>query len=124
MSNFRSQSFALRASTCSSGDADNSGDKPQWTNRCPEASTIQEEVDSHPTATAAQLDDLKERESSGDSYASWGNLLFLSGVAVGAVSTYLFLRDRKRSAALQSARIAPAVFDHGGGITLTIGGLP
>lgn len=89
-----------------------------------EASTIQEQVDSHPTATAAQIDDLKALEERGDSYANWGNLLFLSGVAVGAVSTYLFLRDRKKSSAMQSARIAPAVFDHGGGITLTIGGSP
>jgi len=89
-----------------------------------EAGTIQEEVDSHPTATAAQIDELKALEERGDSFASWGNLLFLSGVAVGAVSTYLFVRDRKRGSALQSARIAPAVFDHGGGITLTIGGSP
>jgi hypothetical protein len=88
-----------------------------------EAGTIQEEVDSHPTATAAQLDDLKALESRGDAYAGWGNLLFLSGVALGAVSTYFFLRNRKR-ASLQSARIAPAVFDNGGGITLTIGGSP
>ncbi len=89
-----------------------------------EAQTIQEEVDGHPTATAAQLDDLRELEDRGDSYAGWGNLLFLSGMAVGAVSTYFFLRNRKRASAMQSARIAPAVFDHGGGITFTLGGLP
>ena len=89
-----------------------------------EAQTIQEEVDTHPTATAAQLDDLKNLEKSGDTYASLGNLLFLSGLAIGAVSTYFFIRDRSRARALQSARIAPAVFDHGGGITLTIGGSP
>ena len=89
-----------------------------------EAQTIQEEVDGHPTATAQQIADLQDLEARGDSYAGWGNLLFLSGLAVGAVSTYFFLRNRKRASALQAARIAPAVFDHGGGITLTIGGSP
>lgn len=89
-----------------------------------EAATIQEEIDTHPTATAAQLEELKTLESRGDSYAGWGNLLFLSGMALGAVSTYFFIRGRKSDSAMQSARIAPAVFEHGGGITLTFGGSP
>lgn len=88
-----------------------------------EAGTVQEEIDAHPTATAAQLDDLKILEKRGDSLAAWGNLLFLSGIALGAVSTYFYIKGRKHTAS-QSARLAPAVFDHGGGITLTIGGSP
>lgn len=89
-----------------------------------QAGTIQEDIDSHPNATAAQLDDLKALEKRGDSYAAWGNLLFLSGIVVGGVSAYFFIRNRKRQSSTQSARIAPAIFDHGGGITLTIGGSP
>jgi hypothetical protein len=88
-----------------------------------EAGTVQEEIDTHPTATAAQLDELKILEERGDSLAAWGNLLFLSGMALGAVSTYFYIKGRKQTAS-QSARIAPAVFDRGGGITLTIGGSP
>jgi hypothetical protein len=89
-----------------------------------EAGTIQEEIDTHPTATAGQLDDLKILEQRGDSVAAWGNILFLSGMALGAVSTYFYVKGRKTRAASQSARIAPAVFDHGAGITLTFGGSP
>ena len=89
-----------------------------------EAATIQDEVDTHPTQTAKQLDDLKILEARGDGFAAWGNVLFLSGMALGAVSTYFYIRGRKSQAASQSARIAPAVFDHGAGITLTFGGSP
>ncbi|MBA3452730.1 MAG: hypothetical protein H0T42_06555 [Deltaproteobacteria bacterium] len=89
-----------------------------------EAGTIQEEVDTHPTATIGQLEDLKLLEERGDSYAGWGNLLFLTGMALGAVSTYFYIRGRRSRSALQSARIAPAIFDDGAGITLTLGGSP
>lgn len=89
-----------------------------------EVGTIQEEVDTHPTQTAKQIEDLKVLEARGDGFAAWGNILFLSGVALGAVSTYFYIRGRKSQTALQSARIAPALFDHGAGITLTLGGLP
>ena len=89
-----------------------------------EAGTVQEQIDTHPTRTAAELDDLKVLEKRGDSMAGLGNLLFLSGMALGAVSTYFYIKGRKASSS-QSARIAPAVFDRGGaGITLTIGGSP
>jgi hypothetical protein len=47
--------------------------------------------------------------------------MFVGGLAIGAVSTYFFWRDRK-SASTQQARLAPAVFDHGAGITLSFGG--
>jgi len=88
-----------------------------------EAGTIQEEVDTHPTRTAAELDDLKQLEQRGDSYAAWGNVLFLGGAVLGGISTYFYVKDRRARAA-RTARIAPAVFDHGAGITLTLGGSP
>jgi hypothetical protein len=89
-----------------------------------EAGTIQEEIDTHPTATQKQLEDLATLEKRGDSYAGWGNLLFLGGAVLGGVSTYYYIKGRKAHAASQSARIAPAVFDHGAGLTLTLGGSP
>lgn len=89
-----------------------------------EAGTIQEEIDTHPTATEAQLEDLAALEKRGDSYAGWGNLLFLGGAVIGGVSTYFYIKGRKAGAASQTARLAPAVFDHGAGLTLTIGGSP
>jgi len=88
-----------------------------------EAGTIQEEIDTHPINTAGQLDDLKQLEQRGDSYAAWGNVLFLGGAAIGAISAYFYVKQRKARAA-RTARIGPAVFDHGAGITLTIGGSP
>ncbi|MBP1620316.1 MAG: hypothetical protein H6Q02_1083 [Acidobacteria bacterium] len=88
-----------------------------------EAGTIQEEIDTHPTNTAAQLDDLKQLETRGDSYAAWGNVLFLGGAAIGGISAYFYAKHRK-ARATRTARIGPALFDHGAGITLTIGGSP
>ena len=89
-----------------------------------QAGTIQDQVDTAPTTTAANLNDLKALETRGDSFAAWGNVLFLSGMALGAVSTYFYIKGRKTHTTSQSARITPAVFDHGAGITLTLGGSP
>lgn len=89
-----------------------------------EAGTIQEEVDEHPVNTAAQLDDLKLLEARGDSYAAWGNVMFLGGAVIGGIATYYFIKGRRAANRSQTVGIAPAVFDHGGGITLTIGGSP
>jgi hypothetical protein len=89
-----------------------------------EAGTIQEQIDTHPTATQKQLDDLKALEKRGDGFAGVGNLLFLGGAVIGGVSTYYYIKGRKARAAAQTARIAPAVFDHGAGLTLTLGGSP
>jgi hypothetical protein len=90
-----------------------------------QAGTIQEEVDTHPTATRAQLEDLKLLEQRGDSYAAWGNVLFLGGSVLGAISTYYFIKGRKaRDARPRGLAVAPALFDHGGGITLSFGGSP
>lgn len=88
-----------------------------------EAGTIQEDVDTHPTSTREQLEDLAALERRGDSFAAWGNVLFLGGAVLGGISTYYYVKGRKARRAAQTARIAPAVFgDHGAGITFTFGG--
>jgi hypothetical protein len=86
-----------------------------------EAASTQSDIDAAPTKTHDDFVHLQDLESSADSYAALGNVMFIGGVALGAVSTYFFWRDRK-AASTQQARIAPTVFDHGAGITLSFGG--
>lgn len=87
------------------------------------ASGVQGDIDSAPTTTQEDLSALRDLESKGDTYAALGNLFTVTGLVVGGISTYLFIRDR-RAAATASARLTPAVFDHGAGLVLTIGGKP
>jgi hypothetical protein len=87
------------------------------------ASGVQGDIDSAPTTTQQDLSALRDLESKGDTYAALGNVFAVTGLVVGGISTYLFIRDR-RAAATASARLTPAVFDHGAGLVLTIGGTP
>ncbi len=91
-----------------------------------EASSIQEEIDMHPTTTRDDLSALASLESRGDAYATWGNVMFLGGIVIGAVSTYYFVRNRGRARGpgRTTAQVTPALFPSGAGLTLTIGGTP
>lgn len=83
-----------------------------------QASGTQSDIDAAPTRTKAQLQHIQDLEKQGDSQAGLGNLLFVGGIVLGSISTYLFIRDRgRRSTAV--ARISPTVFDHGAGFALT-----
>jgi hypothetical protein len=86
-----------------------------------EAGSTQSDIDAAPTKTAADFANLEDLENQADTYAGLGNLFFVGGVAVAGVSTYFWWRDRKTGSS-QQARIAPAVFDHGAGVTLSFGG--
>ena len=86
-----------------------------------EASSTQSDIDNAPTRTAADLKNLQDLESQGDTYATLGNVMFIGGLGVAAVSTYFWWRDRRADHG-QQARIAPTVFDHGAGVTLSFGG--
>jgi hypothetical protein len=86
-----------------------------------EAGSTQSDIDAAPTKTPQDFQNLSDLETQADTYAGLGNLFFVGGVAVAGVSTYFWWRDRK-TASSQQARIAPAVFDHGAGITLSFGG--
>ena len=86
-----------------------------------EAASTQSDIDAAPTRTKADFQNLQDLENTADTYASLGNVMFVGGLAVGAVSTYFWWRDRK-SGSSQQARIAPAVFDHGAGVTFSFGG--
>ena len=85
------------------------------------AASTQNEIDKAPTKTPKDIQNLKDLESKGDAQAGLGNILFIGGIALTAVSTYFYIRDR-HSGSSRQARVAPTVFDHGAGLTLTIGG--
>ena len=85
------------------------------------ANDIQSQINEAPTQTKPQLDALADLESRGDSYASWGNALFLGGAVLGGISTYFFIKDRRARRHASSARITPTVIDHGAGLALTFG---
>lgn len=88
------------------------------------AADIQSQVDDAPTQTKPQIDALRDLEARGDSYAAWGNVFFLGGVVLGGISTYFFIKDRRAARSATTARITPAVFDHGAGLALTFGATP
>jgi hypothetical protein len=87
------------------------------------ASGVNSDVKKAPTSTRQDLLDLKDLESRGDGFANLGNLFVLSGLVVGGIATYYYVRDR-RASATTTARLVPAVMDHGAGLVLTIGGSP
>src|SRR5262249_47279919 len=57
------------------------------------ASSTQNDINNAPTRTAQDLAHLKDLESKGDGQAAAGNIFFIGGLAVAAVSGYLFYRD-------------------------------
>ncbi|TMQ23980.1 MAG: hypothetical protein E6J90_09280 [Deltaproteobacteria bacterium] len=65
----------------------------------------------------------RHRPRAGDTYAALGNVLAVSGLVVGGIATYLYIRDR-RAGSTASARLSPTVLDHGAGLVLTIGAAP
>jgi hypothetical protein len=88
------------------------------------ASGVQSDIDKAPTRSRQDLVDLKDLESRGDGYAGLGNVFAISGLVVGGIATYFYIRDRRASSSTMTARLVPAVLDHGAGLVLTIGGSP
>jgi hypothetical protein len=88
------------------------------------AADVQGQIDDKPEPSSpADFNELRDLEKKGDDIAGAGNLFFLVGAGLGGVSAYYYWKAGKQSNA-QTARIAPAAFPGGGGVTLTIGGLP
>ncbi|HEY1547253.1 MAG TPA: hypothetical protein VGG28_05515 [Kofleriaceae bacterium] len=82
-----------------------------------EASSTQGDINSAPTKTITDFQNLQNLESKGQTYAALGNVFFVGGIIVAGVSGYFFWRDH-RNHATASAMIAPTLFDHGAGIAL------
>jgi hypothetical protein len=87
------------------------------------ASSKQGEIDDAPANTPADFVHLQQLEKDADGLAGGGNLFFVGGLVVTAVSGYLYWR-KGRDARSRTAQVAPAVFPHGGGVVLTFGGSP
>lgn len=89
-----------------------------------QASSIQDEIDNKPMPRSpADFKALSDLEKQGDGAAGGGNLFFIVGAGVAGVSAYYYWRAG-RSHSTQTARIAPAAFPHGAGLTLSFGGTP
>lgn len=86
------------------------------------ASGKQEEIDNAPTNTPADFQRLRDLEDEADGLAGGGNLFFIAGVALTAVSAYYFWK--KGRVARTRAAIVPTAFPHGAGVVLTWGGGP
>ena len=87
------------------------------------ASDTQDDINKAATRTRQDLAKLRDLESRGDVYAAAGNVLVVTGVVLGGIATYLYVRDR-RAAGAQTARLVPTVLDHGAGLVLTFGAMP
>jgi hypothetical protein len=88
-----------------------------WT----KAADTQDQIDRAPTATRDDLERLAALERDADGYATWGNITAFGGIALAGVSGYFWWRQRRQA---RTARLVPAVFDYGAGVTLVIGGAP
>ena len=89
-----------------------------WT----QAADTQSQIDKAPASSPADFRHIKSLESQGDNFATAGNVFFVVGTVVAGVSGFLLWRAH-RHASTQTARLAPALFPHGGaGLTLTFGG--
>jgi len=90
------------------------------------AAGVQRDIDAAPVGTKAQLLALQDLESRGDAYATAGNVLVFSGLVLGGISTYYFVKRGRRRAS--SARVVPmlrpAIWRGGGGLAFAIGGTP
>lgn len=82
-----------------------------------EASSVEGDIHKAPLRTSADLAHVRDLESKGDSYALWGNVSVIAGVAVAGVSGYLFWRDRRHHSGAQ-AQLVPMIIDHGVAIGL------
>jgi len=85
------------------------------------ASGKQEEIDNAPHDSPADFKHLQDLEDEADGLAGGGNLFFIAGVALTAVSAYYYWK-KGRAARSRTAQITPTVFPHGAGVVLTWGG--
>ena len=84
-----------------------------------QALDLQGQIDDAPTSTSADLVALRDLEKRADGAAGLGNALFLGGAVLGGISTYYYVKGRRRARAQAMAtRITPAVFADGAGIAI------
>jgi hypothetical protein len=90
-----------------------------------EASSTQSDIDNAPAPkTIKDIQNLMDLESTGDTYATVGNVAFIGGLAVAAASGFVYWREHRHHDGAQHAHLVPTVLDHGAGVALRFGGLP
>lgn len=81
-------------------------------------SDLQDQIDSHPTRTYADFQDLTALEDRASSRALWGNLMVGLGLALGGAGAYYLYKDHQN----RSATLTPAPVESGSGMTLVFAG--
>jgi hypothetical protein len=80
-------------------------------------SDLQDQIDTHPTRTLDDLEDLHFLEERAADKALWGNVMVGLGLGLGAVGAYLLWSDQKT----RGATVTPAPTENGG-MTLVLRG--
>ena len=74
-----------------------------WSN----ASSVQQDIDDSPTANAGDFKRLEELESRAFKYAMIGNVMVLTGLAVGGYGGWIIYQDRKERSVVVTPLITP-----------------
>lgn len=83
------------------------------------ASSLQDEIDGHPTVTRDDFAELEDLEGKASTRAWLGNIAVVGGLALGGYGGYLLWRDRK---AQRSAVVAPRPTENAPGVLLLLRG--
>jgi hypothetical protein len=84
-----------------------------WANE----SDLQDQINKAPIGTLAQIQSLKSLEDKAGSYALWGDILVVVGLAAGGAGAYYLWKDHKNPVV-----VAPTPVDQGTGAALVVGG--
>ncbi len=84
------------------------------------ASSLQTEIDEHPRATLAEIDDLKSIEDEAAGKALWGNVFVVLGLAAGGVGGYFLWKHKKNQE--NATTITPEPAAAGTGMTFVLRG--
>lgn len=86
-----------------------------WANE----SDLQGQIDSTPTPTTLQdVQNLRALEDKAGSYATWGDILVVAGLAAGGAGAYYLWRDHQHHV----TAVTPAPVDQGTGMSLVVRG--
>lgn len=83
------------------------------------AGSLQDQIDSAPTTTLAEIDALRALEDRAGSRALWGNVFVVLGAAAAGFGGYYLWKDRKNR---RAATLAPAPVDTGTGMSFVLRG--
>jgi len=84
------------------------------------ASSLQGEINDHPTDTVDDFNDLRAIEDKAQGRAIAGDLMVLGGLALGGAGGWILWKDHKA----QRMSVTPTVDDKGAGVTFTFVGGP